>query len=144
MESACSYFEDRAFQPQKGLLWPALETLLRFSAEEWTASIRDTPLKRAKVRGLLRNLMVVAGNSGLKNLIPQLQRFLDHEDEHVRSHVGVGDSQARKAQLARKSDGKVCVDTTALILSNCRKELPFLHGLPHRRLDVNDSRCPHS
>ena len=78
--------EDRAFQPRKDLLWPPLETLLRLSAEDWTASIRNTPLKRSKVRGLLRNLMVVAGNSGLKNLIPQLQRFLDHEDEHVRSH----------------------------------------------------------
>jgi len=69
------------------LMWPELETLLEWSDEEWTRAIRGTPLKRAKVRGLLRNLMVVAGNSGLKRLVPRLQRFLSHEDEHVRTHA---------------------------------------------------------
>jgi epoxyqueuosine reductase QueG len=44
-------------------------------------------MKRAKIRGLLRNLMVVAGNSGMKDFIPKLRRFLNHEDEHVRSHA---------------------------------------------------------
>ena len=79
---------DPAFQPQSGLFWPALETLLNFSPEQWTTQIRGTPLKRAKVKGLLRNLMVVAGNSGVSALVPHLRRYLDHEDEHVRSHAG--------------------------------------------------------
>jgi epoxyqueuosine reductase len=79
--------EDAAFQPKHGLMWPQLETLLEWSDDEWTRAIRGTPLKRAKVRGLLRNLMVVAGNSGLKRLIPRLQGFLNHEDEHVREHA---------------------------------------------------------
>jgi epoxyqueuosine reductase len=76
-----------AFQPRGGLYWPALESLLDLSPEEWTAQIRGTPLKRAKVKGLLRNLMVVVGNSGMKSLVPRLRRYLDHEDEHVRSHA---------------------------------------------------------
>jgi epoxyqueuosine reductase len=79
--------KDVAFQPRSGLVWPALENLLDLSPEEWTTQIRGTPLKRAKVKGLLRNLMVVAGNSGLKSFVPQLRRYLDHEDEHVRSHA---------------------------------------------------------
>jgi epoxyqueuosine reductase QueG len=36
---------------------------------------------------LLRNLMVVAGNSGLRELAPKVCRFLRHDDEHVRSHA---------------------------------------------------------
>ncbi len=76
-----------AFQPRSGLLWPELDTLLKLSPADWTAQIRGTPLKRAKVKGLLRNLMVVAGNSGLATLVPSLRRYLDHEDEHVRSHA---------------------------------------------------------
>ena len=44
-------------------------------------------MKRAKVKGLLRNLMVVAGNSGLRRLLPQLQPFLRHDDENVRKHA---------------------------------------------------------
>jgi epoxyqueuosine reductase len=42
---------ETAFQPRAGLMWPELERLLDYSAEEWTAAIRGTPLKRAKVRG---------------------------------------------------------------------------------------------
>jgi epoxyqueuosine reductase len=79
--------EDRSFQPREGLFWPKLETLLDFSAEHWTKTIRGTALKRAKIRGLLRNLMVVAGNSRMKKLIPRLQHFLNHDDEYVRSHA---------------------------------------------------------
>ena len=75
------------FQPKEGLFWPELERLLELSAEDWTRLIRGTPLKRAKVRGLLRNLMVVAGNSGLERLVPKLRRFLEHEDETVREHA---------------------------------------------------------
>ena len=78
---------DPIFQPKPGLMWPEVETLLDYSNEDWTTAIRGTPLKRAKVRGLLRNLMVVAGNSGRRRLLPKLQRFLSHDDEHIRSHA---------------------------------------------------------
>jgi epoxyqueuosine reductase len=78
---------DPAFEPKEGLFWPAMDSLLDLSPEEWTRRIRGTPLKRAKVKGLLRNLMVVAGNSGVTALVPRLRRYLDHEDEHVRSHA---------------------------------------------------------
>ena len=53
----------------------------------WRDLIRGTAMKRAKVKGLLRNLMVVAGNSGVADFLPKLQRFLTHSDEHVRSHA---------------------------------------------------------
>jgi epoxyqueuosine reductase len=75
------------FEPKEGLFWPELENLLDLSPEEWTRRIRGTPLKRAKVKGLLRNLMVVAGNSGVRALVPLLARYTDHEDAHVRSHA---------------------------------------------------------
>jgi epoxyqueuosine reductase len=76
-----------AFQPREALLWPEISSLLDFSDEDWLTAIRRTPLKRAKVKGLLRNLMVVAGNSGVAEFLPRLRRYLNHEDEHVRSHA---------------------------------------------------------
>jgi epoxyqueuosine reductase len=78
---------DADFRPKEGLFWPTLEALLDLSEKDWTHLIQGTALKRAKVGGLLRNLMVVAGNSGMKRLIPQLERFLGHASEHVRSHA---------------------------------------------------------
>jgi epoxyqueuosine reductase len=78
---------DPAFQPKDGLFWPAVEALLDLPEAEWKALIRQTPLKRAKLKGLLRNLMVVAGNSGVTGLAPKLRPFLEHEDTVVRSHA---------------------------------------------------------
>jgi epoxyqueuosine reductase len=75
------------FQPKDGLFWPTLDTLLDLSEKDWTRLIQGTALKRAKVGGLVRNLMVVAGNSGMKQLLPKLERFLGHTSEHVRSHA---------------------------------------------------------
>jgi epoxyqueuosine reductase len=54
---------DPSFQSKDALYWPQLEALLNFKDDDWKIATRGTPLKRAKVRGLLRNLMVVVGNS---------------------------------------------------------------------------------
>jgi epoxyqueuosine reductase len=79
--------DDPVFQPKPGLFWPEIAQLLEFSDEDWRRTIRGTSIKRAKVKGLLRNLMVVAGNSGVRDFLPKLQKFLKHQDEHVRSHA---------------------------------------------------------
>jgi epoxyqueuosine reductase len=78
---------DSAFEPKPDLFWPDLERLLELNDEQWRELIRGTAMKRAKVKGLLRNLMVVAGNSGAKQLLPKLRKYLAHADEHVRSHA---------------------------------------------------------
>lgn len=76
-----------AFEPKAGLFWPEIDKLLNLTEDEWRTMIRGTSIKRAKVKGLLRNLMVVAGNSGLKRFLPQVERYLTHEDESIRSHA---------------------------------------------------------
>ena len=75
------------FESKPGLFWPEVEKLLDTQEDEWRSLIKGTAMKRAKVRGLLRNLMVVAGNSGVKELIPRLDRFALHADELVRKHA---------------------------------------------------------
>jgi epoxyqueuosine reductase len=79
--------DNPAFQPKPGLFWPEIDRLLDLSDDEWRQMIRSTSMKRAKIKGLLRNLMVVAANSGVKAFLPKLERFFTHEDEHVRSHA---------------------------------------------------------
>jgi epoxyqueuosine reductase len=75
------------FQPKQGLYWPEIDTLLDMNEEQWRQLIQGTAMKRAKVNGLLRNLMVVAGNSGVREFVPKLRRFLSHSDETVRRHA---------------------------------------------------------
>ena len=76
-----------AFQPNPGLYWPEIEWLLQLNPGAWRRLIRGTAMKRARLKGLLRNLMVVAGNSGVRRLVPALERFLSHPDPSVRSHA---------------------------------------------------------
>ena len=76
-----------AFEPKEGLFWPAIDRLLDMDEAEWKRMIRGTAMKRAKIKGLVRNLMVVAGNSGSREYLSRLRRFLKHDDEHVRSHA---------------------------------------------------------
>jgi epoxyqueuosine reductase len=84
------------FAPKSGLFWPEIEKLLDMQEDEWRLLIRSTALKRAKVRGLLRNLMVVAGNSGLSRIVPKVERFLRHSDAEVRKHAGWAVEKLRK------------------------------------------------
>ena len=79
--------QNPAFEPKPGLFWPEIDRLLDLDEEAWRQMIRGTSMKRAKIKGLLRNLMVVVGNSGVREFLPKLKQFLAHEDEHVRSHA---------------------------------------------------------
>jgi len=75
------------FQPKSGLFWPEIEELLGKEESEWKEMIRGTAMRRAKVKGLLRNLMIVAGNSGVGRFAGNLGKFLEHPDDVVRSHA---------------------------------------------------------
>jgi epoxyqueuosine reductase len=75
------------FQPRDALFWPEIETLLNMDEAEWGRMIRGTAMRRAKVKGLLRNLMVVAGNSGVWEFAEAIERYLSHSDSSVRSHA---------------------------------------------------------
>jgi epoxyqueuosine reductase len=76
-----------AFDARPGLFWPEIDRLLNLTEVEWQQLVRGTSMKRAKIKGLLRNLMVVAGNSGVQEFLPKVRKFLSHDDEHVRSHA---------------------------------------------------------
>jgi epoxyqueuosine reductase len=70
--------------PRQELVWPELDSLLDLDEAGWRQRIRGTSLERARVRGLLRNLMIVVGNSGTRRFLGKLGRFLDHPDPDVR------------------------------------------------------------
>ncbi len=55
---------DPAWQPRRGLDSPALADLWRRSDDDWRAVLKGSPMRRAKVAGLRRNVAVAIGNSG--------------------------------------------------------------------------------
>ena len=54
-----------AFQPRDSFFAPELETLASLSQEQFSKLFRASAAKRAKWRGLVRNICVALGNSGI-------------------------------------------------------------------------------
>jgi len=82
---------------------PALIPLLALTEDEFRERFRHSPVKRAKRRGLLRNVCVALGNLGDPAAVPALERTLRAEPEAlVRGHAAwalgrLGGARARAA-----------------------------------------------
>jgi epoxyqueuosine reductase len=76
-----------AFHPRPGLLAPSLTELAALDDEGFRHRFRRSPVKRAKRRGLLRNVAVAMGNSGDPGHRPVLTRLAADEDPLVREHA---------------------------------------------------------
>jgi epoxyqueuosine reductase len=76
-----------AFDARPGLEAPDLEELAGLDAEGFRDRFRKSPLKRAKRRGLLRNVAVALGNSRDPSKRPVLLRLAEDEDPLVREHA---------------------------------------------------------
>jgi epoxyqueuosine reductase QueG len=61
--------------------------LLAMTPEEFSAAFKGSPMKRAKLRGLKRNVAVVLGNVGTEEDVPALQQALEDPEPLVREHA---------------------------------------------------------
>jgi len=89
-ESETSRPEVRNPKPEPGefsLFNPRLEDLASLSEEDFRRLFRDSPIKRTKYRGWLRNLCVAMGNSGDARFAPWLKEMAGHPDPVVREHA---------------------------------------------------------
>jgi epoxyqueuosine reductase len=60
---------------------------MTMTQEEFSARFRGSPIKRAKRRGLLRNVAVALGNWGAPEAVPALAAALSDEEPLVRGHA---------------------------------------------------------
>jgi len=74
-------------EPRPAWRRPALAWLLSLSEDAWRAATRRTALRRAKYRGLLRNALVAAGNSGDRSLVPLVRRHAEGPDPLLAEHA---------------------------------------------------------
>jgi len=65
-----------AFAPRPGNLAPDLAELATLEVENFRRRFKDSPVKRAKFYGLLRNTLVAIGNSRLAEFLPIVEKFL--------------------------------------------------------------------
>jgi epoxyqueuosine reductase len=76
---------DPAFE-EKDPLRPLTEELT-ISTQEFNQRFKQSPIKRAKRRGYLRNVGVALGNTGDMLALPVLQNALNDEEPMVREHA---------------------------------------------------------
>jgi epoxyqueuosine reductase len=74
-------------QPRSELVNPELEWLARLTPEEFRETFRGSPVKRAKLTGLLRNAAIAMGNSGDKRFLELLRKLSEDEDPVVAEHA---------------------------------------------------------
>jgi epoxyqueuosine reductase len=66
---------------------PPLDALASMSEDDFKQAFCDSPVKRVKYRGWLRNLCVAMGNSRDPRFVPRLRELASHPDSVVREHA---------------------------------------------------------
>ncbi len=95
-----------AFAPRKELRSPRLKNLAGLTENDFRSLFRNSPVKRAGRRGLMRNTAVAMGNSRSEEFVPDLVQLLNDQDPMVRRHAAwglkeIGGDQARSALVER-------------------------------------------
>lgn len=79
---------DAELNPNMRVAHPELTADIHLTAQEFNQRFRNSPIKRAKRRGYLRNVAVALGNSGSPEAVPALSDVLEFEVEPlVRAHA---------------------------------------------------------
>ena len=102
---------------------PKLLSLIDMTQAEFSKRFQNSPIKRAKRRGFLRNVAVALGNWGNRRAVPALKRALNDDEALVREHAAwalgkIGGRSAREAL-----GGRLSVETEAQVASEIREAL---------------------
>jgi epoxyqueuosine reductase len=116
---------ETAFLAREGLDGASLIEWMTMTQEEFSRRFKDSPIKRTKRRGLLRNVAVALGNWGSLEAVPALAVALNDEEPLVRGHAAwalgrIGTSgaiQSLSSRLEAEPDGWVREEITRALES---------------------------
>ena len=107
--------------------------LLSLDENQFRARFRNTPMKRSKRRGLLRNAAIVLGNTGDQHALPALQRAALDADPMIQQAALWAIEQIQRRLTGTKSpssefpssleDGDTVVDSTADVAKSSASHL---------------------
>lgn len=105
---------------------PAAE--LQLSEEEFRGKYQDSPLKRTKRRGYLRNIAVALGNQQVQNAVPALQEALNDSEMLIRAHAAwaLGEIGGDRSLAALKT--RLQVETDPQVQAEINLALKILSG----------------
>lgn len=111
------------FHPREENIAPKLLSLIDMTQAEFSKRFKNSPIKRAKRRGFLRNVAVALGNWGNRRAVPALKRALDDDEALVRGHAAwalgiIGGKSAKEAL-----DTRLRVETEEQVISEIKDAL---------------------
>jgi epoxyqueuosine reductase len=97
---------EEAFWPRQGVHGAKLVELMGMDQGEFSRRFKNSPVKRAKRRGLLRNVAVALGNWGSPDAVPVLSASLCDHEPLIRGHAAwalgrIGTPEALQALQSR-------------------------------------------
>ena len=97
---------EEAFWPRTGVHGTELVELMAMDQETFSRRFKNSPVKRTKRRGLLRNVAVALGNWGSPDAVPVLAAALHDDEPLIRGHAAwalgrIGTQEARAALQRR-------------------------------------------
>ena len=97
---------EEAFWPRAGVHGERLIELMGMDQAEFSRRFKNSPVKRTKRRGLLRNVAVALGNWGMPQAIPVLAAALHDHEPLIRGHAAwalgrIGTEEAGEALRGR-------------------------------------------
>ena len=107
--------DEPAYQSREGLSSADLHELIQLDQAGFSSQFKGSPIKRAKRRGLLRNVAVAIGNQGRTEDAGVLSTALDDPEPLVRGHAAwalgrIGGAEAVRAlrtAMESESDSEV-------------------------------------
>ena len=115
-----------AFQPREGNLAPELLSLVNMTQAEFSRRFKGSPIKRAKRRGFLRNVLVAIGNWGARKALPALQIALADDEPLVRSHAAWAVGQIGGATAVQLLQTRLAVEDEPAVIAEIQEALAHL------------------
>jgi epoxyqueuosine reductase len=114
---------ERAFWPREGVHGASLIELMGMSQEEFSRRFKGSPVKRAKRRGLLRNVAVALGNWGSPEAVPVLAAALSDAEPLVRVHAAWALGRIADARSVDALRARLVVEADEWVISEIKSSL---------------------
>ena len=111
------------FYPREKNMAPKLLSLMNMTQAEFSKRFKNSPIKRAKRRGFLRNVAVALGNWGNRRAVPALKRALDDDEALVREHAAWALGKIGGQSASEALDKRLSVETETQVISEIRDAL---------------------
>ncbi len=120
--------DEPAFLAREGLDGPSLVEWMTMTQEEFSRRFKDSPIKRTRRRGLLRNVAVALGNWGAPEAVPALSAALDDEEPLVRGHAAWALGRIGTAAAWQELAGRADVEEDAWVREEIVEALVGWHA----------------